>query len=430
MKPVKRGTRLSLKLVNQIIAQANRGGRIDAGRGMGSRSMPGGTILTEDPVSSLLTEPAHEVLVMNEGTTLIAALSPAGIVKSLGKTDGEVYTERVLRVRPPKAEDAGNFVIAQDEIEPGAIGWAWCGGVCIVRLMRWFECDQLERADILVGQQYALASVDGALDILWSQRTDADIPAPIVSAEHLAIVRFNGRRFQLWKNGGTVTAPYGCPIVSKVTDTSGVVDGERFDVLSCRVPVSADSKTLAYVNVGGDVAAGEYGRCTTGDALVRTAASYNAGQSIGAVTSLLTMSSSGTGFVVMARLGTFQSIQYAIAKVAGGTIVQLRTVQIIGGQTLTSGQAGCKYSSAAITSVPSAYDPAVLGTFIDGICRGLLFVNGVSTATNVLVLNDSTTAIQRALVVGDVIAVQDTVAIPVAGDPNGATVSAYPVLFL
>ncbi|MBA3588513.1 hypothetical protein [Methylibium sp.] len=115
---------------------------------------------------------------------------------------------------------------------------------------------------------------------------------------------------------------------------------------------------------------------------------------------------------------------------AGGAVVNLRTVSVTSGQTLTSGQTGVKYSSSAIASVPSAYDPAVTSTFIDGIGRGVLYVNGVVQTGYVLILNDSTTAIQRALVASDVIAVQDPVSIAVAGDPDGATVSAYPVLFL
>jgi hypothetical protein len=113
-----------------------------------------------------------------------------------------------------------------------------------------------------------------------------------------------------------------------------------------------------------------------------------------------------------------------------GSPTILRTVIIDQGNTLATGQSGCKYSSSAITSVPSAYDPSVTTSFIDGICRGTLYENGVSTGNYVLVLNDSTASVQRALVQNDVVAVQAAVSIPVAGDPNGATVSAYPALFL
>lgn len=425
MKPIKRGTRLNTGLINSIIKQANRGALPER---------------DDELPKSLLTEPAHEVLVMNEGTTAIAAFSPAGIVKSLGQSDGELYTERVLRVRPPKAEDAGNFVIVQDEIQPGGMAWAWCGGVCLVRLMRWFESDQLERADILAGERYALASVDGALDIIWSQRTTATVPGPIVGTEHLAVVRFNGRRFQLWKNGGTVTAPYGCPIVSKVTDTSGVVDGDRFDVLSCRVPVSADSKTLAYVNIGGDVAAGEYGRCTIGDALVRTAAAYNAGQSVGAVTALLTMSSSGSGFLVMARLGAYLGVQYAIAKVAGGS-APIYFVQIVDGQTTYSNSPtiyyGVKRKAGTFATVSSLWDPnsvgGTAGAFVaeDGIGRGILIVDGVAQAGYVLIAHDSRTGsmITFSLVTGDRVAVVTQVSIPLAADSE-QSVTAYLPLYV
>jgi hypothetical protein len=114
----------------------------------------------------------------------------------------------------------------------------------------------------------------------------------------------------------------------------------------------------------------------------------------------------------------------------GASVFTQRTVQIIGGNTLTTGQAGCKYVSSPITSVPTAYDPAVDTSFIDGICVGNLFENGIATGTKVLVLNDSTATPQRALVASDVVAVQATAAIAVAGDPNGATVAVYPAQFL
>ncbi len=426
MDPIKKGSRLNAKLINRIIAQANRGGSIAGGKGIGARSGPGGSILTEDAVGSLLTEPAHEVLVMNEGTTLIPALSPAGIVQSLGQSDGELYTERVLRVRTPKAEDAGNFVIAQNEIPPNGMGWAWCGGVCLVRLMRWFESDQLERADILAGEQYALASVDGGLDILWSQRTTATTPGPIVSTEHLAIVRFNGRRFHLWLNGGTVTAAYGQPIVPKVSDTSGVVDGTRFDVLSCRTPLSADSKLMSYINVGGNVAAGEYGRCTTGDSLVRAKAAYNAGQSVGAETGQAGISSAGSGYVIMARLGTFQSINYAIARIAGGSS-SLYTLTIDRGNTLSDGSTlGIKWTSPAPTTVPTLYDPTVDSSFIDGVGRATLKIDNVSLGL-VLVAHYTGNGSSLTLAVwqNQIHATSPaTITLPLASDPT-QTVSLY-----
>jgi hypothetical protein len=77
------------------------------------------------------------------------------------------------------------------------------------------------------------------------------------------------------------------------------------------------------------------------------------------------------------------------------------------GNTLDDGSTlGVKYSSSEITSVPSAYDPTVTSSFIDGIGRGTLYRNGVSLGY-VLVVNDNGhgNALAFALFAGDVIAV-------------------------
>jgi hypothetical protein len=107
----------------------------------------------------------------------------------------------------------------------------------------------------------------------------------------------------------------------------------------------------------------------------------------------------------------------------------LKTITITGGNTLASGQAGIKASASEITSVPSAYDPNVDTSFIDGIGRGTLRINGTLQTGSFLVVNDTNSPIARALVQSDVIAVWNTVSIAVSGDPNGATVTAYVPLF-
>jgi hypothetical protein len=56
------------------------------------------------------------------------------------------------------------------------------------------------------------------------------------------------------------------------------------------------------------------------------------------------------------------------------------------GNTLATGQLGIKFSSSPISNVPSAYDPTVDTSFIDGIGRGTLYSDGVSLGL-VLVMN-------------------------------------------
>jgi hypothetical protein len=113
---------------------------------------------------------------------------------------------------------------------------------------------------------------------------------------------------------------------------------------------------------------------------------------------------------------------------AGGADSSLKILQIIGGQTLSTGQAGIKYSSSAIASVPSAYDPEVDTTFIDGIGRAYLYVDGALQATRVLVANynGNGSPIDFALLggSGDYAYTATTVAIPISGG-GGTTVTCY-----
>lgn len=118
----------------------------------------------------------------------------------------------------------------------------------------------------------------------------------------------------------------------------------------------------------------------------------------------------------------------AIRQPYGGA-AKLLTITITGGNTLATGQAGVKYSSSTITTVPSAYDPNVTSSFIDGIGRGTLRINGTLQTGFYLVVNDTNSPFTRALVQNDVVAVYNTVSIPLASDPD-TTVTAYVPLFL
>ena len=101
--------------------------------------------------------------------------------------------------------------------------------------------------------------------------------------------------------------------------------------------------------------------------------------------------------------------------------VKYRTVVIDRGNILETGQHGIKFETV-VTSVPSAYDPNVTSSFIDGIGRGTLYVNGVVQDGYVLVVNDSSGTFQNALVNGDPIFAGGPISIDVDG---GGTVKAY-----
>ncbi len=115
---------------------------------------------------------------------------------------------------------------------------------------------------------------------------------------------------------------------------------------------------------------------------------------------------------------------------AGGAgASHLYTISVTGGNTLASGQTGIKYDATADDAVPSAYDPSVTSTFIDGIGRGILSIDGVPQSGSVLIANAGGGGIDFALVATDIIVVASTVDIPVTGG-GGTTVTAYIPLFM
>lgn len=96
---------------------------------------------------------------------------------------------------------------------------------------------------------------------------------------------------------------------------------------------------------------------------------------------------------------------------------------VVGGNTLETGQIGIVYE-ATVASVPSAYDPDVTSTFIDGIGRATLYINGVAQSGYVLVANSDAGSWRNALFVNDPFATSGAIAIPVSG---GGSVLAYTV---
>jgi hypothetical protein len=67
------------------------------------------------------------------------------------------------------------------------------------------------------------------------------------------------------------------------------------------------------------------------------------------------------------------------------------------GNTLDTDELGIKYEATAIDEVPSAYDPDATTSFIDGIGRGTLWVNGIAQTGYVLVVNDARSSFGHAL---------------------------------
>lgn len=109
----------------------------------------------------------------------------------------------------------------------------------------------------------------------------------------------------------------------------------------------------------------------------------------------------------------------------GSASVKNYVLTVTGGNTLTTGQTGVKYSSSQITDVPSAYDPNVTSAFIDGVGRGTLRIDNVAQSGFYLFINDTVGTIARPLVAGDiVILLPQTRTLTVGGDPN-TTVTAY-----
>lgn len=101
------------------------------------------------------------------------------------------------------------------------------------------------------------------------------------------------------------------------------------------------------------------------------------------------------------------------------------TVIIDGGNELETGQNGVVYvESPGVETVPSAYDPDVTSSFIDGIGRGVVLINGAEQPGYVLVVNDDRGSFRNALVGSDVVWCGDPVSIPVDG---GGSITAYPV---
>lgn len=115
--------------------------------------------------------------------------------------------------------------------------------------------------------------------------------------------------------------------------------------------------------------------------------------------------------------------QRPVLSTAKGSIID-RTIIIIGGNVITADPFdGIKYVTD-VTSVPSAYDPNVDTSFIDGIGRGTLYIDNIAQTDKVLIVNDSRGGGGDTLIPSDRIYAGAAVQIDVDG---GGTVTAYVV---
>lgn len=94
------------------------------------------------------------------------------------------------------------------------------------------------------------------------------------------------------------------------------------------------------------------------------------------------------------------------------------------GNTLASGQLGIKRVTTTIASLPSAYDPNVTTTFIDGIGRGRLVKDAVIQDGYVLICNDTRSLWGCAFLQDDAVAVSGYANIP---NGSGTSVAYVPV---
>lgn len=101
------------------------------------------------------------------------------------------------------------------------------------------------------------------------------------------------------------------------------------------------------------------------------------------------------------------------------------TIVVDRGNTLEEGSLGIKYE-ATVDSVPSLYDPTVTSSFINGIGRGTLYVNGIQQEDKVLIVNSDDGSYRNALLQGDPFISSGAIRIPVGGSETEA-VYAYTV---
>ncbi|MBA3622966.1 MAG: hypothetical protein H0W48_00550 [Methylibium sp.] len=114
--------------------------------------------------------------------------------------------------------------------------------------------------------------------------------------------------------------------------------------------------------------------------------------------------------------------------IRGGGVNPVRTVIIVGGNALDDGVTlGCRFVSP-IAEVPLLYDPNVDATFVPGIGRGFLYIDGALQDGYVLVVNDGRGPISWALFEYDVVLIGGTATIPVSGGGGDSITALIPYM--
>jgi len=317
-----RGYKVQAKDWNELVDRVNSTSKTILGKGgvKVQNSEKGIVISLAGRSYQMTNEPAVTTRVVNvDDTNDIPVFGCAGVVGQVDDAAGNYDWERILEVREPLARDAQNFVIASAKIykvftDGNTTDWSlggvcWCAGVCAVSLVRWFATDQddviLSRADCYAGQTYALANVDGPLQILWEEDF-------VGQSVHLAVVRWVDPKHEalLYENEAATTIPFACPCIPDRTNYATGLSGDKLALIS----PDTDAPLMVYVNIGGAVAQNGIGRAfyPMGPFLGRVNAAVSVGDPVGAETGVTTFRKDSFGFRVAAYLGQYDSKYWAI----------------------------------------------------------------------------------------------------------------------
>lgn len=99
----------------------------------------------------------------------------------------------------------------------------------------------------------------------------------------------------------------------------------------------------------------------------------------------------------------------------GGRAAPYMVLVVIDGNTLETDQDGAVFAEEEITELPADYDPETDDSFIDGIFRAWLKVDGITQEKRVLAVNDGSGSWQNCLEAGARIFTNGYKFIPVAG---------------
>lgn len=319
----RRGEVIDAKKINEIIDGVNRLKSIVGKNGIKVKNSPKGvTISLPGKAYQMTDEPALAAKAMNESTTADIPAFGVAVIKGQVDDSAENYEwERVLVVDKPSNAFLYPICIATrkllQEYDDGEDEWllggrAWVTGVCVVTLKRWFCADNddvfLKRAIPHAGTTYAIASVDGPLEILWEEDF-------IGLSEHLAVVRFvTPVHTPLpFHNSGNNDTYFGCPIVPLAGDADGFVTSGSRKILAMSRAVT-DAPHMVYVCLSITVNDGEDGWCAypMGPFLGQVSASVSPGDPVGADTSSAVFVKDSFGFRVLAYLGTYAGCYWAI----------------------------------------------------------------------------------------------------------------------